>query len=79
MSIKEMVANKLMSGRFWLVMMFGFTICMLAQQEPTIRDAFMALAGGVVRDYFGRGDRANEQVQSKGSGKVVSSEGTQKP
>ena len=65
MKTREMILNKITSGRFWLVILFGITICYLAKVEPSIRDAFMALAGGVIRDYFGRSDRGAENGKPK--------------
>jgi len=54
MELAKMILNKLMSARFLLVVGFGITLCWMAWGEPSVRDAFFALAGGVIRDYFGK-------------------------
>lgn len=76
MSAKDMIIGKLTSGRFWCVMAFAATVCYLAIIEANIRDAFMALAGGLIRDYFGRNDRPKEE---NGQGKTGPGEFTESP
>lgn len=44
--------EKLLSGRFWCVIAFAGTMCYLAIIEGSVRDAFFALSGAVIRDYF---------------------------
>ena len=52
MGKSDVIVNKLTSGRFWCIILFSVTMCYMAAVEPNIRDAFMALAGAVLRDYF---------------------------
>ena len=59
MNAVNMVLSKIVSGRFWAIILITGTACYMAIIEPSIRDAFFALAGGVIRDYFGR-DRTND-------------------
>ena len=49
----DTIVTKLTSARFLLTIMFGLTLCWMAAIEVSVRDAFFALAGGVIRDYFG--------------------------
>ena len=56
----ELVLNKILSGRYFVIVCFTLTLCYLVKIEPSVRDAFFALAGGAVRDYFGR-DRSSEK------------------
>ena len=58
--IKQVIV-KLLSGRYFVIIAFTMTLCYLAFIEPNVRDAFFALAGGAVRDYFGRSDRKAEE------------------
>lgn len=65
MGKSEMVLSKMFSGRFVCIVLFSSTACYLAVVEGSIRDAFFALVGGIIRDYFGRGDRqATENTTS---------------
>ena len=59
MNAINMVLSKIVSGRFWAIILITGTACYMAIIEPSIRDAFFALAGGVIRDYFTR-DRTND-------------------
>jgi len=59
MGKSEMVLSKLFSGRFLCIVAFCATACYLAVIEPSIRDAFFALAGAILRDYFTR-DRSTD-------------------
>lgn len=60
MTKSETIVSKLMSGRFWCILLITATACYMSVIEPSIRDAFFALAGGVIRDYFTRSDRKEE-------------------
>lgn len=48
----DTVVSKFTSGRFICITVFGVTMCYLAIVEPNIRDAFFALGGALLRDYF---------------------------
>lgn len=61
MGKSEMVLSKIFSGRFVCIVAFCGTACYLAVIEANIRDAFFALAGGLIRDYFAM-DRKGEQA-----------------
>lgn len=52
MSKLATVVSKVTSGRFLCVTAFSVTMCYLAIIEGSVRDAFFALAGAVIRDYF---------------------------
>ena len=62
----DTIVSKFTSGRFWCIILITITACYLAIHEPTIRDAFFALAGAIIRDYFMRTDRKeSSEVKSK--------------
>lgn len=46
------VWEKVLSGRYFVIVCFTITLCYLVKIEPSVRDAFFALAGGAIRDYF---------------------------
>ena len=48
----DAIVAKFTSGTFWCIVLITGTACHLAIIEPSIRDAFFALAGGIIRDYF---------------------------
>ena len=58
----NLIVNKLMSARFIIAVSFAITLCYLAKVEPSVRDAFFAMAGAAIRDYFGRHDRTRESA-----------------
>lgn len=63
MSRVEFILNKVLSGRYFVIVCFTLTLCYLVQIEPSVRDAFFALAGGAVRDYFGRDRSADKKPE----------------
>lgn len=65
MGKSEMVLSKMFSGRFVCIVLFSITACYLAIIEQSIRDAFFALAGGLVRDYFGRDRSSDPKMEPK--------------
>lgn len=65
MGKSEMVLSKMFSGRFVCIVLFAGTACYLAVIEQSIRDAFFALAGGLVRDYFAMDRKSDNSTTSK--------------
>lgn len=65
MGKSEMVLSKMFSGRFVCIVAFCGTACYLAVVQDSIRDAFFALAGGLIRDYFAMNRKEENATTSK--------------
>lgn len=65
----DTIVAKLTSGRFLAIVMFTATLCYMAVVEVSIRDAFFALAGGLLRDYFmmRRDDKPKQEEVKNGN------------
>lgn len=63
----ETITTKFTSGRFLSVIAFTLTMCYISIVEPSVRDAFFALAGAILRDYYmmKRTDEAKPQGEVK--------------
>lgn len=58
--MSKWIIEKLLSGRFILTVLFGFTTCYAAIKGKIPAEAFTTLAGVVVHGYFTR-DRSTEE------------------
>jgi hypothetical protein len=62
MTIKEMMLNKLFSGRWLMTVAFTITACYMAVKGMFPVEAFVGLTTLVANNYFTRNDRAKEET-----------------
>ena len=56
------VVDKLISGKYFSIVCFTITLCYISLVEPSVRDAFFALAGGLLRDYYQKDKDKKEEA-----------------
>lgn len=65
--MNRLVLEKILSARFWISLMFSITMCYLTAIKVLPAEAFIAIAGIVIKSYFERHDRNDKPGGQNGN------------